>query len=74
MATEATGQDTEEPARLTAVAYRYLPILEWLPAYKRSWYYEGRSFALDGVANTDAILGGAVADFACHSRHSIVFG
>lgn len=37
MAEEATKQDTDEPAGLTAVAYRYLPILEWLPAYKRAW-------------------------------------
>ena len=34
---EATEQDTDKPAGLTAVAYRYLPILEWLPSYQRAW-------------------------------------
>ena len=35
---------------------------------------QGRPFTRDGVANIDAVLGGAVADFAFHSTHSIVSG
>ena len=37
MADNATEQGLDEPGGLTAVAYRYLPILNWLPNYKAAW-------------------------------------